>query len=243
MANRIPQTSLKLSQQLALVGYHQVDDTANPFDTSNWQNALATLSSIKFFGATNRFKVSQDADNQSRRGIDSPIESFATLPGPVTTTLEMDRVVLNTEDAMSAFQFTSGNIAFQTRPLVIIEFTYASDAKLHNVVSKANLPGGLANIAKTVQGGAGALLTAMDLARTPVYSGCRVASSGIEYKLDGAQAVVQNVTMTVARVSPAVAVAFSDLEQTLLQNFPIVTRAIGLVTGQTGIAQGRLGRL
>jgi hypothetical protein len=236
MANRIPQTLVKLSQQLALIGYQQVDEFANPFAADNWMDIAQSVATLKFIGATSSFKINQDSDNYSRRGIDSSIEAYATLPGKIITRIEMQRVVLNTEDAMGAFTFLSGNIAFQTRPVVIVELTFASGANLRSNGTSGGLnsTGFAADI--------GTLLSAIDLAKTPIYSGCRINSSNLEYKLEANQAVIQNVAFNVARVSPAIGAILPSIEQTLIQSLPLVTRGLELVSGRTGIAQGKLGR-
>jgi hypothetical protein len=239
MPNKIPQTLVKLSQQLALVGYHQVDDTANPFDPKDGLSIFNTIASFKPIGSTNRFRVNQARENYQRRGINSSIEPFITAPGKVTTTIEMDRVVLNIEDAMQAFMFMPGNIAFQTRPLVIVETTIPAlgDNNLPVVRVPDDMPNDAFGLLNTTIGIA---QTLADLAKSPVYTGCFLANSSIEYRMQGAQAVIQNVTLNVSRSSPAAAVVAPQIEQTLLTNFPIVTRGLDIAKSITNRARSLL---
>jgi hypothetical protein len=249
MSNQVPQTIVKLSQQLALIGFQQVDDTANPFDASNVANIIDTVLSLRFIGATNRFKVSQDRTVHPRQGV-GDVEPFATVPGNVTTKIEMDRVMLNTEDAMGAFQFMSGNIAFQTRPLIILELTVPALGPGNVPVVNAGVAesrGGafgrinelahslLGNkIEKTVTQNIGrsagqimsGIMTTLDLAKTPTYTGCWIVSRSAEYKLDGAQAVVENLTLAVSRISSLAGVVAPSQELSIIQNMPIVTRGV-----------------
>lgn len=224
MANRVPQTLVKLSQQLMLLGYHQMDDTPNPFDNLSPLSIFQTITSIRVISATNRFRVVQDRSNRRRQGIGSSVEAFGVVPGQVTTTIEMDRVVLNTEDAMGAFQFLPGNIAFQIRPLVILEVTIPAIGEngLPVIRTATNAEG----FGRDLQNVVGSILAVADVAKSPTYTNCWVASSSLEYKLEGAQAVAQNVTLTVGNVSPAVAVVFPSIQDFLVTNLPIVTRGI-----------------
>lgn len=228
--NKIPQTLVKLSQSLMLLGYHQVDDTGNPFNTSGFASIAETLVSFKTIGFTHRFRVNQDRDNHPRRGINASVEAFATTPGAIRTTIEMEKTVLNTEDAMGAFQFLPGNIAFQTRPLVIIEVTIPAIDDNNVPIVQATLNRGLSTLNDKILGLPGALLgtalTAADLATSPVYMGCWLASSSKEFKLEGSQAVMQNVTLNVSRVTPAITVVFPDTAETIIESLPVVTRGV-----------------
>jgi len=179
------------------------------------------LMSYKPLGAVFEFSVSQTRSNKVRRGIDSPIEGFATMPGPVTTTLTMGRACLYEGDAMQAFNFAPGNIAFQTRPVCIIE-----------IVSK---PGQEDQLMDVLTGGTNvmnALSSIVDLASMPVYVGCWFSDSMISYKLESKQLVIQDATLNVTKISPTAAVALSVVsapgEQTLIENLPILSGARNL---------------
>ncbi len=227
MANRVPQTLVKLSQSLSIIAFHQVDDTANPFDSLNLANIVNTLASLKVIGATFGFRVNQTRENYQRRGIGSPMEAFAITPGPVTTNIEMDRVSLYSQDAMGAFQFLPGNIAFQTRPLVILETIFEPQDRSGRSLSRQvqvesalgrGLPSGIL----------ASILSLVDIAKTPTYTGCWLSESSIKYKLESNQVVMQNVTLNVARISPAVGVVFPQIEEILVRNLPLATRGIEL---------------
>ena len=241
--NRIPQTLVKLSQQLALIGFHQADESGSPFSAA----ALTSLvTSLKFIGATNRFKVTQEGENQRRYGINSSREAWATVPGRITTRIEMDRVALNTGDAMAAFQFLPGNIAFQTRPLIIIELIFPALGEDNLPVVRAAQAREISNIASSLTRGLGgvpglstvagqntqqlaaAALSLVDLATTPVYMGCWFGSRTTEYKLEGVQAVMENLSLDVSRVSPAINVVAPSLEETLITNLPVISRGADL---------------
>jgi hypothetical protein len=244
--NKVPQTLVRLSQQLALIGFQQVDDTANPFDTSGLSNIVDTITSLRFIGATNRFRVSQERTFHQRQGI-GDVESFAIAPGNVTTKIDMDRMMLNTEDAMAVFQFMPGNIAFQTRPIVLLELTVpalgsdnlpvvnTTGAGSGNTSIVGQIANGLfgntlhraaASVGRSVSGVLGVISSIADLAKTPTYTGCWITSRQAEYKLDGAQAVIENVSMIVTRVSPAVGMIMPSLEATIIENMPVVTRGV-----------------
>lgn len=244
--NKVPQTLVRLSQQLALIGFHQTDESGNPFSPLNVANTISTLVSLKFIGATSRFRVSQEGENQRRYGINSSREAWATTPGRITTRIDMDRVALNTSDAMAAFQFLPGNIAFQTRPLVIIELIFpalgedglpvvraAQVREVNSIVSGltrglGGLPGASTVVGQSTQQLAAAALSLVDLATTPVYMGCWFASRTTEYKLEGAQAVMENLTLDVSRISPAISVVAPSLEETLITNLPVISRGVEL---------------
>jgi hypothetical protein len=219
----IPATLARLSQQLALVAFHQTADTPSPF---NPNDPLATASSLRFISATHRFRISQERTNYRRRGINSSMEPFGVTPGPVTTTITMERVVLQTEDAMGAFQFLPGNVAFQIRPLVIIEATFPAIGKDGQPTVRTNVATG--NFGADLRNALGSILALVDIAKSPTYTNCWVSNSEIEYKLEGAQVVIQNVTLNAGRVSPAVSVVFPFTEATLITSMPIVTRGIQL---------------
>ena len=240
--NLVPQTSVKLSQQLMLLGFQQMDDTASPFDAKSINDILTTAASIRAIGSTNRFRSNQERTNYRRRGVNSSMEPFALVPGPITTSIDLESVALNTQDAMGAFMFLPGNIAFQTRPIVLMEVTIpALDERGLPVVERAQAGGISAlngNIARQLFGRAGqavgrstsdilgSVLALVDIAKTPTYTNCWASNSGIEYKLEGAQAVIDSITFAVGRVSPAVAVVLPDEELSLITNLPIISRGI-----------------
>ena len=244
--NRVPQTVVRLSQQLALIGFHQADEVGNPFSAGDALNILSTLTSLKFISATSRFRVTQEGENQRRYGINSSREAWITVPGRITTRIEMDRVALNTGDVMSAFQFLPGNIAFQTRPLIIIELIFpalgednlpvvraAQAREISNITngltrSLGGLPGASTVLGQSTQQLAAAALSLVDLASTPVYMGCWIGSRATEYKLEGSQAVMENVSLDVSRISPAINVVAPSLEETLITNLPVVSRGVDL---------------
>ena len=264
---RLPITKGRLAQSLGLIAYQQAQEDAlpvpgieqlsNAYNTAksaisavgSAQGALNTLGAIggaalgvatqvaditqaltsyKPLGAVFGFDVTQSRANKTRRGINSSMEGFATIPGPITTTIKLERAVLYESDAMQAFNFTPGNIAFQTRPICIIE-----------IVSK---PGQEDNAMEALSGGTnimGILSSIVDIASMPVYIGCWFSESMISYKLESKQLVVQDATLSVARISPTAAVALSKFapegaEQILIQNLPMVgnvNTAIGKVKG------------
>lgn len=224
--NKVPQTLVRLSQQLAVIGFHQGDEVGNPFNSGDFTSILDTLTSFKFIGATSRFRVTQEGENSRRYGINSSREAWATVPGKITTRIEMDRVALNTSDAMGAFQFMPGNIAFQTRPLIILELIFpALDEKNEPVIRAVTSSPSGSGVPNALLG---SLLSAVDLATTPVYMGCWIGSRAMEYKLEGAQAVMENLTLDVSRISPAITVVFPSTEQTLITNLPVASRGIQL---------------
>lgn len=241
--NLVPQTSVKLSQQLMLLGFQQMDDTASPFDAKSVTDILTTAASIRAIGATNRFRSNQERINYRRRGVNSSMEAFALVPGPITTSVDLESVALNMQDAMGAFMFLPGNIAFQTRPIVLMEVTIpALDERGLPVVQMAQAEGfasltrnitkqlfsskAAASVGRTMGDVLGSVLALVDIAKTPTYTNCWASNSGIEYKLEGAQAVIDSITFAVGRVSPAVAVVLPDEELSLITNLPIISRGI-----------------
>jgi len=228
----VPFTTTRLSQSLALIGVHQTGDSGLPLDiNSNTLSKLADdklagaldlaefATSWKAIGSTSSFRISQTKQNYERRGINSPIESFAVVPGPVSTTISMDRATLYYEDAMSAFSFVPGNIAFQTRPLIIIEMV--------TIPTKNGQPIPGMEM-KTLRAGKG-LDYFLNEASPIIYIGCWISNSTINYSLsEGNQMVMQNVDMNVARVAQPlslVPVVGAEAQTTLSENFSITNLA------------------
>lgn len=241
--NLVPQTSVKLSQQLMLLGFQQMDDTASPFDARSPLDILTTAASIRAIGATSQFRANQERTNYRRRGVNSSMEPFAVVPGPITSTIDMQSVVLNIQDALGAFMFLPGNVAFQTRPVVIMEVTIPALDERGVPVIQAAQASGVADLAggitRQLFGRAGqavarrgtsdilgSVLALVDIAKSPTYTNCWASNSGVEYKLEGAQAVIDNISFTVGRISPAAAVVFPSVEETLISNMPLVTRGL-----------------
>jgi hypothetical protein len=235
---RLPITKGRMAQSLGLIAYQQAQEdplpipsadqlsnafgaavsaagaigsvVANPLSLDKWAAAgtaavgaatkatdiAQAVMSYKPLGAVFEFKVTQSRANRVRRGINSPREGFATVPGPITYSLQ----------------------------ICIIE-----------LVSK---PGQEDDLMKILTGGTNlmtAIQSAVDLASMPIYSGCWFSDSMVSYKLEANQLVVQDASMTVARVSPAAATALSILglsggEQTLIQNLPLVGNVISSVS-------------
>lgn len=209
-----PFTKTRLASSLSLVGVHQVTDTGVPIPS--WQDflnaptlgagiagqitsAAATTAarladftaSIQVIGAASMFRVSQSGTNQARRGIDSAREPFAVVPGPISTSIELERAVLYLEDAMAAFKFMPNNIAHQTRPIIIIE-----NVSLPGETDPQDATAFLKSSLKNIIGG----VTGKDA--SPVfYLYCWVRESRITYDLKGGdQAVMQSVVLDVGRV-------------------------------------------
>ena len=193
----LPLTITKLSQSLTLIGVHQVSETPIPLPENNFSSTgllnqlkdavdygqdLAEFgTSFKRIGAVFGFRVEQSRTNRDRRGLDSAVEPFAIIPGLITTTLTLNRAVLYMQDAMAAFKFSPGNIAFQTRPLIIMEMT--------------TVPQGF-NMAQIL-----GLQFDIKLSNPIIYTGCWISSSSMNYDLRGTdQMVVQDVGLNVARV-------------------------------------------
>ena len=232
----VPFTVTRLSQSLSLIGVHQTGDSGLPFDLnkndlndlvnnplSSALNLADFAASIKTIGATWSFKVSQSRQNYERRGMNSPMEPFAIVPGPQTTSIEMDRAVLYLQDAMAAFGFLPGNIAHQTRPLIIMESVQlpqnpdgSTPKRLQEHV--------MANLGK-------GLKFSLEEASPIIYLGCWIKQSEINYDLkSNDQMVVQHLTFDVARVmQPLSLVPFvgEELQGTLAENFS-VARTLGL---------------
>jgi hypothetical protein len=259
----IPFTTTRLSQSLSLIAMHQTSESGAPFEFN--QDFVRTLTenlvsgaldiaefaaSIKPIGATWNFRIEQNRENYERRGINAAIEPFAIVPGPQSTTLSMDRAVLYLQDAMAAFSFVPGNIAFQTRPLIIIENvslpTYPADEIGRDGTVKhraGDLPQGMQeNIVRLSKG----LTFSLDQSSPIIYLGCWIKSSTISYDVkEGDQMVVQNLTMDVTRVVQPlslVPIVGEELQATLAENISIAgalnqgTDVVGSAT--TGLRRG-----
>jgi len=195
----IPQTLTKLSQSLSLIGVHQTDPTVIPDPRNiieNIQNNIIAgtvtyaqavsdfVRSFKALGAINGLTIDQNRTNYARRGINSSTEPFVHVPGPLTTTLNINRVNLYLHDAMTAFSFTSGNIAFQTKPLIVVESTNIPENVIDGSLVKLNI----------------GLPFTLSEANPIIYTGCWISTSSIKYDLRGSdQAVMQDVSLNVGR--------------------------------------------
>ena len=192
----IPHTLTKLSQSLLLFGAHQTDASILPFEsgtrgiTDLIKNMAEFFASWRKIGATYDFAIDQSRTNYIRRGLNAPVEGFAGVPGPITTNITMTRSVLYLQDAMSAFGFLPGNIAFQTRPLILLEFNdLPLDPAGNNIFG--------ASIARAGQG----LNFDLNQSIPIIYTGCWISSSNIKYDIKGNdQAVIQSLTLNVSRV-------------------------------------------
>jgi len=223
----LPLTRTKLSQSLALIAYHQSDEGGLPFPTQapSTTNVLDTtasvvdsLASLKFIGSTYEFRVTQDRSNYRRRGINSSIEAFGVTPGQVTTKIELSKAALYSEDAMAAFSFLPGNIAFQTRPIVILELALSPDAPTtaRDIIQKSRTAAGL--------------LELTSILLSPSYINCWMSDKSVEYKLESDQMVVESITFDVAKVNSLVAPPIiGDAVSVLAQAVPLVSRAANII--------------
>jgi len=225
----VPFTLTRLSQSLSLIAMHQTGDTGLPIDANlnDLQNAYnnpgATAlnfadwaTSIKPIGATWSFRVHQTREHHERRGINSSIEPFATVPGQQTTTITMERATLYLQDAMGAFSFVPGNLAFQIRPLMIIENIGLPEG------SNGDQPDEFKR--QMLDLGRGMKFSLKETSPT-IYLGCWISESEIGYNIkEDDQMVIQNVTLNVSRVVqplsliPVVGVA---AQTTLAENFSV----------------------
>jgi hypothetical protein len=225
MAN-IPHTLTKLSQSLTLIAMHQTGESGYPdvldpnilnavssveYDKNLALNMGEFVASVKIIGETFGFRPNQTKVNYERRGMNSSIEAFAIVPGPQHTTIELNRSVLYLKDAMAAFQFVPGNVAFQTRPLIIIENITLPDAKEIDGLALGWNKGFTFDLQQT----------------TPIiYMGCWISDSRISYDLKGSdQMVIQDITMNVARVMQPVSlipIVGEQTESILAENTPII---------------------
>lgn len=189
--SRIPYTITRLSQSLGIVSSHQVDQGVVPTSLDPAKLAEYAASS-RVIGAAYGFRIMQVRENIRRHGIDAPIEPFAIAPGRVTTTLEVQFMVLHTQDAMQAFDFSSGNVANQMYPLLIQEVISPPSIPIGSV-----MPGAVGDFLNSIK-------KAPDLSQVPIghtFAGCWISNSTMNYSLkDADQAVTQQLTLDVARV-------------------------------------------
>jgi hypothetical protein len=142
-------------------------------------------------GAVSQFTIIQNRVNIRRYGINSPIEAFSVVPGPITTTLELKFGVLYVQDAMQAFAFESGNIAFQIRPLIIHEIVRAPSFNISSLLPK---------IGERFLSRLAGKTSLSDVPLIHSYMGCWFANSQMRYALDGDQMVIQDARLDVSRV-------------------------------------------
>ena len=244
----LPHTLTRLSQSLSLIAMHQTGDSGLPIDlnaadlVNAAKNPLSTAlnladwaASVKPIGATWSFKVSQTRDNYERRGMNSSVEAFALVPGVQKTTISMDRAVLYLQDAMAAFNFVPGNMACQTRPLMIIESIAQPGEDEDGVGLFDPAKGALTNLGlqKLFKSTVSGMKKSFNLQEaTPiVYLGCWINQSEISYNIkEGDQMVIQNITLDVAKVVQPlslVPIVGAELQGTLAENVGIL-KAIGL---------------
>lgn len=194
------------------------------------------IASNRIVGAVYGFTLRQTRTNIRRHGINSPIEAFAIVPGPVSSTLEINQAALYIQDAMQAFAFDSGNVAFQTRPLTINEIVTPPDI-LVSSLSPGPSGGNIAQNLLNQLRGSGDKLSDSPIIHT--YVGCWISNHSIEYKLQDDQMVIQDLTMDVARIiNPTVLEQQVILGQRSLANNVRLTRAVGTINQVTGIFQG-----
>lgn len=239
----IPFTTTRLSQSLSLIAMHQTSESGSPVELN--QDAIKNLTenlvsgtlglaefatSIKTIGATWSFRVTQTRQNYQRRGLNSSIEPFMIVPGSQNASIEMDRAVLYLQDAMGAFMFVPGNIAFQTRPLIIIENItlpshpkdeYSSNGALKHRAGDA--PEGfnerVVELSKN-------LSFSLDQTSPIIYLGCWIRDSRISYGMkENDQMVMQNVVLDVTRVAQPLSMVpliGEEAQATLAENVSII---------------------
>jgi hypothetical protein len=200
-------------------------------------NLADWASSVKPIGATWSFRVNQSRENYERRGMNSSVEAFAIVPGVQKTQITMDRAVLYLQDAMAAFNFVPGNVACQTRPLMIIEtITQPGEDDKDGEGSIFSPNRGLltnTGLQKAMKGAVEGMKKSFSLQETTpiVYLGCWINQSEISYSIkEGDQMVVQNITLDVARVVQPlslVPIVGAELQGTLAENVGVL-KAIGL---------------
>lgn len=221
----LPLTNTRLASSLSIAATHQTSDSGIPINPSDLLNAATSLaefvSSFKVIGGTHIYRVNQAGSNYLRRGINSPREPFAAVPGQIATTIEMERAVLYFEDAMAGFNFLPGNIAFQTRPLMIFE-------NLTTPTSDQTNPSASDVEAFARQG----LESVTDLANAVqasplIYLNCWIRESRINYDIKGTdQAVLQSLVVDVGRIvqpSALIPGVGEPASQILAQSVPILS--------------------
>jgi len=250
---KVPETMTRLSQSLALVGYHQTNEEGSYADVGNalasaW-NGLAAggtalkdalmpftkgaqqgigggivgaavtagklaagaasgvgsvlenpLLSFRPIGAAYGFEVKQSRTNARGYGINSSVETFRIMPGPVTTDITIKQMMLYIQDFMFSTGFITGagNIAFQTRPLVIQELQHVPIGVAEAL--RRALLGKPSDITKVLT----RWLEQVSPAGLPVantYINCWIKDSQISYSLEDDQAVSQDVNLDAGQVS------------------------------------------
>ena len=234
---KTPHTQAKLAQSLSIIAYQQVDTTGLPvklpgsLDLGGLANSIvssgAGLSSITALGAVFGFSVKQDRQNTHRRGINNAIEPWSVVPGPVTTTIEIQRSVLYAEDAMKAFNFHSNNIAFQIKPLCFLELISVPEDDEGKPLF------GMGPNINTSKLGSLTISQVMTAAmRTPIYMNCWISSRSIDYKLEGNQMVIENLTLNVGNV-------FSPIEAALSAGVNALPSASDVASAASSLKQGK----
>lgn len=225
----VPHTLTRLSQSLGLISSHQLSDSVLPELTGDAMQAATDIAnyvlSSNMIGGAYQFTIRQSKNNNRRYGINSPIEAFSIVPGTITTDITIKTVVLYVRDAMQAFNFSSGNIAMQNRPLIIQELVRGPDINITDLTS-----GYVKKIIDCIKLVRGAKLS--DLPIINIYLNCWISESNIEYKLEGDQIVIQDLTLNVARiVNPNIleAVAATGIQR-LARHIPLVRPIISTVT-------------
>ena len=226
----LPRTSTRLSACLSLIAVHQTGDSALPFDLGGVRQLINSLSNPASVISTNTLKsaanlalnvgeyaaswttigavmgmeISQESTPIGRGGMNSSIEYFGMLPGKITTTLSIEKTLLYYEDALSAFQFMPGNIALQTTPLIIIENIAVPDSP--------EIQKRFGSFARKIGTAASLGVSDFGMLQPNIYVGCRISGSRTKYDINSAdQMVVQNITMSVARVvNPAAEMATQE---------------------------------
>ena len=282
----LPQTLTRLSQSLALVGYHQTTEDGsyglgNALSrASSGMGAMAssvagalgkvgsgtldTLSgnfnegipkvlggvsdvvssagsgigsaledpvfSFRPIGAAFGFQVNQNRSNTRGYGINSPVEVFRIMPGPVTTEIAIDQMMLYVQDFLFSTGFVtgSGNIAFQTRPLVIQELQHIP-VDVQGALQKAlnSKPNDATKIlARWLEQVAPA---GIPVANT--YINCWIKDSRISYKLEDDQAVTQSVTLDAGQVS-GLSVVAGVVSGAAAQGYRNIAKSISLNVGR-----------
>jgi len=240
---QVPHTQAKLAQSLTIIAYQQVDTTGLPvklpgsFNPAEIANSIiasgAGVASITPLGAVFGFNVKQDRVNTRRRGINSSIEPWSIVPGPITTTIEIERTVLYAEDAMKAFNFHSNNIAFQIKPLCFVELTNVPDDNGKPLF-------GMGPNINSNKIGSLTIKQVMSAAnRSPIYMNCWISNRAINYRLEGDQMVVENLTLDVGNVFSPVEAALSA-GASLVNGITAGALAGGATGGITGAINGAI---
>ena len=232
----LPITETRLASSLSIIAVHQTSSSGMPFDPlkplSTASDLIEFAASLKTIGATFGFRVSQTSTNYQRRGINSAREPFAGVPGPLNTTLAMDRAALYKEDAISAFDFLPGNAAFQTRPLMIIEnVELPSDVDYQRQINLSEALSSVRKAREAATGLAQRLLTGGETVPI-VYMNCWISDSRINYDLKSSDLmVVHNITLNVGRIvqpSSLIPVIGETITRTLAENVFVLPAIAGI---------------